>query len=109
MSELVTNAVRHARQGVAGPGAAPLVLRLVTYDGLLRVEVADAGLTAEDPHVRPDPALFLTEGGRGLTIVSALSEGNWGHRSRNPGPGRIVWCDLPANPPHHHESNDGTA
>ncbi|WP_329086796.1 MULTISPECIES: ATP-binding protein [unclassified Streptosporangium] len=109
VSELVTNAVRHARHGVAGPGADPLVLRLVTYGDLLRIEVADAGLTAENPRVRPDPAFFLAEGGRGLAIVSALSGGSWGHRSRERGPGRIVWCELPANPPRYDESGDGTA
>ncbi|MGJ6963515.1 ATP-binding protein [Streptosporangium sp. G11] len=109
VSELVTNAVRHARHGVAEPGAGPLVLRLVTYGGLLRIEVADAGLTAGDPHVPSNPAFFLAEGGRGLAIVSALSGGNWGHRSRGRGPGRIVWCELPANPPRHDESGDGTA
>ncbi|MFF5207970.1 ATP-binding protein [Streptosporangium sp. NPDC000396] len=100
VSELVTNAVRHARHGVAGLTAVdPLVLRLMAYGGLLRIEVVDTGLTTEDPHVRTDPEFLLMESGRGLAIVSALSGGNWGYRSHGREPGRTVWCELPANPP----------
>ncbi|MEV4246166.1 ATP-binding protein [Streptosporangium canum] len=100
VSELVTNAVRHARPGVTGRAAVdPLVLRLVAYGGLLRVEVMDAGLTIEAPRVRADPACLLTEGGRGLAIVSELSGGNWGYRTHERRPGRTVWCELPAAPP----------
>ncbi|WP_326829226.1 ATP-binding protein [Streptosporangium sp. NBC_01810] len=131
VSELVTNAVQHARHGIAGQaeisgagasnvrasnvraansGAAdndPLVLRLMSYGGLLRVEVADTGLSTEEPHARADPACLLIENGRGLAIVGMLSGGNWGYRShggnwgyRSHGrnPGRTVWCELPAEP-----------
>ncbi|GAA2872628.1 hypothetical protein GCM10010517_33060 [Streptosporangium fragile] len=99
VSELVTNAVRHARHGVTGCAPVPpLVLRLAAHGDLLRVEVADAGLSAEDPRVRSAPIVFLAEGGRGLAIVSALSGGNWGCRSHDPEPGRTVWCEIPATP-----------
>ncbi|WP_433246478.1 ATP-binding protein [Streptosporangium sp. CA-135522] len=98
VSELVTNAVRHARPGVGPAAVDPLVLRLVAYGGLLRVEVMDAGLTIEEPRVCADPACLLTEGGRGLAIVSELSGGNWGYRSHERRPGRTVWCELRADP-----------
>ncbi|MET8386715.1 hypothetical protein ABZV14_27320 [Streptosporangium canum] len=55
-------------------------------------------LTIEAPRVRADPACLLTEGGRGLAIVSELSGGNWGYRTHERRPGRIVWCELPADP-----------
>ncbi|MEV4379490.1 ATP-binding protein [Streptosporangium sp. NPDC049644] len=123
VSELVTNAVRHARHGTAGHGVAgqteisgagasnarasnsgaadndPLVLRLLAYGGLLRVEVADTGLSTEEPRLRVDQACLLMENGRGLAIVGMLSGGNWGYRSHGREPGRTVWCELPADPP----------
>ncbi|GAA0843980.1 ATP-binding protein [Streptosporangium amethystogenes subsp. fukuiense] len=113
VSELVTNAVRHARRGVAGQaevsgtrasdggtaGNDPLVLRLLAYGGLLRVEVADTGLSTEEPCARADPACLLMENGRGLAIVGMLSGGNWGYRSHGRHPGRTVWCELPVVPP----------
>ncbi|MGC5015937.1 ATP-binding protein [Streptosporangium sp. DT93] len=102
VSELVTNAVRHARHGVTGQAGAfddaPLVLRLLAYGGLLRVEVVDAGLSIEEPRLRADPACLLVENGRGLAIVGMLSNGNWGCRSHGRAPGRTVWCEIPANP-----------
>ena len=99
MSELVTNAVQHARHGAAGIEAGdPLLLRLVTCGGLLRIEVVDAGLSAGEPRARADPELPLAESGRGLAIVGALSDGNWGHSSNGQEPGRTVWCELPADP-----------
>ncbi|MFB9677465.1 ATP-binding protein [Streptosporangium vulgare] len=103
VSELVTNAVQHARLKVTGQAGAsgddPLILRLLAYGGLLRVEVVDAGLSVEEPRLRVDPACLLTENGRGLAIVGVLSGGNWGYRSHGREPGRTVWCELPANPP----------
>ncbi|MBB2910675.1 anti-sigma regulatory factor (Ser/Thr protein kinase) [Streptosporangium becharense] len=105
VSELVTNAVLHARYGITGPsGAGPLVLRLVAYGGLLRVEVSDAGLAAGGPRVRAEPAGLLAESGRGLAIVAALSGGSWGHRSHGREPGRTVWCEVPARPSPPEES-----
>ncbi|MEU4834807.1 ATP-binding protein [Streptosporangium sp. NPDC023615] len=103
VSELVTNAVRHARHRVTGQAGAfddvPLVLRLLAYGGLLRVEVVDAGLSVGEPRLRADPACLLVENGRGLAIVGTLSNGNWGCRSHGREPGRTVWCEIPAIPP----------
>ncbi|MEV4528708.1 ATP-binding protein [Streptosporangium sp. NPDC049304] len=102
VSELVTNAVRHARHGVSGQVGAgdddPLILRLPAYGGLLRVEVVDAGLSVEEPRLRADPVCLLMENGRGLAIVGMLSGGNWGYRSHGRQPGRTVWCELPSGP-----------
>ncbi|MEV7965446.1 ATP-binding protein [Sphaerisporangium sp. NPDC088356] len=60
VSELVTNALRHARHQVAGAhGRAvskPLVLRLSAYDDRLRVEVRDTGLATESPRVQSESA-----------------------------------------------------
>ncbi|MFC7385030.1 ATP-binding protein [Sphaerisporangium rhizosphaerae] len=115
VSELVTNAVRHA----AGPnndrsydqdgqdGHAPcLLLRLLADGDLLRVEVTDGGPSTTRPRVRVEQALLLAErtqvepsfllgeGGRGLAIVDMLSAGNWGFRSNPDGPGCTVWCEI---------------
>lgn len=43
LSELVTNAVRHAR----APQGRDIGVRIARYDGVLRVEVADAGPPVE--------------------------------------------------------------
>ncbi|MEV6863567.1 ATP-binding protein [Streptosporangium subroseum] len=110
VSELVTNAVQHARHGAAGFEAGdPLLLRLVTCGGLLRIEVVDAGLGAGEPRARADPELPLAESGRGLAIVGVLSDGNWGHSSNGQEPGRTVWCELPADPQSSDEHLTGTS
>lgn len=70
LSELVTNAVRHAR----APQGRDIGIRIARYDGMLRVEVADAG-----PAVKLTPQVVAEwdERGRGLAIVAALAE-RWG-------------------------------
>ncbi|WP_248961712.1 ATP-binding protein [Sphaerisporangium perillae] len=115
VSELITNAVRHARHQVAGGTGsaerAPLVLRLAVDGDRLRVEVTDRGLSAGIPRIRVDqalllaesiqvePAFLLGEGGRGLAIVDMLSEGNWGFHANPEGPGWSVWCAITTEPP----------
>jgi len=82
VSELVTNAVRHATR--------PIRLRLVRTSGLL-CEVSD-GDTAM-PRIRePDES---AESGRGLQLVAALSL-RWG-ACRAPG-GKVVWFEHPGTP-----------
>ncbi|WP_042369410.1 SpoIIE family protein phosphatase [Streptacidiphilus neutrinimicus] len=78
VSELVTNAVRHAR--------APIELRLI-MDGTLTCEVRDASLAA--PHLRH--ARTVDEGGRGLFIVGRLSQ-DWGTRYTRDG--KTIWAEL---------------
>ncbi|MCP3822223.1 SpoIIE family protein phosphatase [Streptomyces sp. A3M-1-3] len=77
VSELVTNAVRHA--------GGPLHLRLIR-DRTLLCEVADAGHTSPHPrHSAEDD-----EGGRGLFIVAQLVQ-RWGTRySRS---GKTIWTE----------------
>lgn len=78
-TELVANAVRHARTGVQ------LSLR-PTDDGLL-VEVAD-----DSPRMpeRREPGLF-DESGRGLWLVDAMAR-RWGVEREVPG--KRVWAEL---------------
>jgi two-component sensor histidine kinase len=77
VSELVTNAVRHA--------AAPITLRLIRQE-TLTCEGSDGSSVA--PHLRY--ALPGDEGGRGLLIV-AQSVSRWGIRH---GPtGKTVWTE----------------
>ncbi|MBD0422873.1 ATP-binding protein [Streptomyces sp. TRM S81-3] len=81
VSELVTNALRHA--------TGPIGVRLVrsSVDGVLRVEVSDS--LPEPPRERvagPDD-----EGGRGLQLVASATR-RWGTR---PGEaGKTVWFEL---------------
>lgn len=80
LSELATNAVRHART--------PFEVVVETTNGHLRIEVEDASTDA--PVSKPPSA----EGGRGLSIVDQLCD-RWGvHIVREK---KCVWCerDLP--------------
>ncbi|MFJ3924790.1 ATP-binding protein [Streptomyces sp. NPDC090022] len=88
LSELVTNAVRHSRS----PQGRDLGVRLARYDGVLRVEVADAG-----PLVKLTPQVVADwdERGRGLAIVAALAE-RWGQCPRLHGIGKAVWAEVRA-------------
>ncbi|MEU6296463.1 ATP-binding protein [Streptomyces erythrochromogenes] len=88
LSELVTNALR-----VRVPSDRQVGVRIAhsSTDGLLRLEVSDAG--AGRPVVRhPEPE--QTEG-RGLWIVEALSH-RWGVSGRVGGIGKTVWSELKA-------------
>ncbi|WP_369235422.1 ATP-binding protein [Streptomyces sp. R21] len=80
VSELATNALLH---GV--PPGRGFQLRLIPYDGTLRVEVHDSG--GGEPRVTPPG----DERGRGLLLVSLLA-GKWGVGERDPG--KIVWCEF---------------
>ncbi|WP_030232579.1 MULTISPECIES: SpoIIE family protein phosphatase [unclassified Streptomyces] len=77
VSELVTNAIRHARP--------PIELRLI-YDRTLICEVSDGSTTA--PHLRR--ARTFDEGGRGLLLVAQLTQG-WGTRQLPEG--KIIWAE----------------
>ncbi|WP_234311766.1 SpoIIE family protein phosphatase [Streptomyces griseus] len=82
VSELVTNAIRHAEP--------PIELRLI-HDRTLICEVSDGSTTA--PHMRR--ARTYDEGGRGLLLVAQLCQG-WGARQMPNG--KIIWAEqrLPA-------------
>lgn len=79
VSELVTNAVRY--------GTPPVTLRLI-LDRSLTIEVSDSG--ASTPNLRH--ARVTDEGGRGLFIVSRLTE-KWGTR-QSPA-GKTIWAEQP--------------
>jgi anti-sigma regulatory factor (Ser/Thr protein kinase) len=77
VSELVTNAIRHAQP--------PIQLRLI-HDATLICEVSDGGNTA--PHLRR--ARTYDEGGRGLLLVAQMT-GRWG--TRQSASGKTIWAE----------------
>ena len=88
VSELVTNAVRHASSG-----GSMLVLRLEAAGTSLRIEVHDA-----DPQW-PQPGIpsGLDESGFGFVIVDALAN-KWG--VTDTATGKAVWAELDTRPGH---------
>ncbi|WP_217208721.1 SpoIIE family protein phosphatase [Streptomyces sp. AC550_RSS872] len=85
VSELVTNAIRHAEP--------PVQLRLIhlTHDTSLICEVSDGGTTA--PHLRR--ARTYDEGGRGLLLVAQLTQ-RWGTRQTSKG--KTIWAEQHLGP-----------
>lgn len=83
LSELLTNAVRHARV----PGRDIETRYLPLWRGV-RIEVHDAS----DVRPRLTVPTAGAAGGRGLPLVASLSDA-WGVESRN-GPGKAVWAEL---------------
>ncbi|WP_254407891.1 SpoIIE family protein phosphatase, partial [Streptomyces sp. AC495_CC817] len=79
VSELVTNAIRHA--------AGPIRLRLV-LERTLTCEVFDGGATA--PHLRHPRT--TDEGGRGLFLISQFTQ-RWGTRFLPEG--KVIWAEQP--------------
>jgi PAS domain-containing protein len=82
VSELVTNAVRHAR--------GPVRLRLLHSQSLI-CEVSDGSATT--PRVRR--AAETDEGGRGLAMVTLLAQ-RWG--TRHSTHGKTIWAEQPLPP-----------
>ena len=83
VSELVTNAVRHA--------CTPAELRIWINDQLVLVKVCDGSPAA--PQVRlqaPDAT-----SGRGMFLVQRLAT-RWGIEAKDPG--KCVWFELPTSP-----------
>ncbi|MER5916348.1 ATP-binding SpoIIE family protein phosphatase [Streptomyces sp. NPDC001982] len=78
VSELVTNAIRYS--------SGPVELRLINDDHTLICEVSDSSRTA--PHLRK--AKPSDEGGRGLSIVSELTQH---HGMRYTAHGKTVWTE----------------
>jgi anti-sigma regulatory factor (Ser/Thr protein kinase) len=77
VSELVTNAVMHART--------PIEVQVRVGNGTLRIEVTDSGLD------RPQLWAERDRGGRGLPIVQAVASG-WGVIDQ--GSRKTVWCEI---------------
>lgn len=89
LSELMTNAYRHAK----APAGREIRARCVLADDRLRITVTDADATLPSPAAaRPDD-----ESGRGLTLVTVLAD-DWGARGRECGIGKEVWFELLTEP-----------
>jgi len=80
MTEMVTNAIRHA--------AGPVEVELTTDSHALVVGVTDRSETFP----RRQAAHQDAEGGRGLVLVERLAN-RWGVRARPEG-GKTVWCEF---------------
>ncbi|MEA2451043.1 MAG: hypothetical protein QOG63_2975 [Thermoleophilaceae bacterium] len=85
VSELVSNAIRHAGLATSDP----ITVQLTNGEGTVRLAVHDGGPGfASRPPGRDDA---LASDGRGLTIIAALSEA-WGVDCD--AHGCTVWCDV---------------
>lgn len=108
LSELLSNACRHARPLAPLPELDPglpekseaeddggvLVGWQVHEDGLLTLEVTDGGAATRPRSARPS---LTSHGGRGLSIVGRLAA-DWGVRDA---PGEVtVWAVLPVRARH---------
>jgi anti-sigma regulatory factor (Ser/Thr protein kinase) len=100
VSELVTNAVRHA---LKGPDRDWVRLRLDEDPSCVRLDVTDPGNPASEPTCLPFPADWndwiprMTQpGGMGLATIIAICGGAWGtyltEREE-----RVVWCHVPVH------------
>jgi anti-sigma regulatory factor (Ser/Thr protein kinase) len=83
VSEVVTNAIRHASDGAADH----VRLRLFELDSHVRVEVLDRGPGFTVPDIDPDPE---RSGGWGLWLVEQLAD-RWGISGEG---GTCVWFEL---------------
>jgi hypothetical protein len=92
VSELVTNAVTHAHP----PYGNLIGTRFERLPSGLRIEVHDCN--GSKPERREASAEETS--GRGLSLVDALTGGQWGVSDRN-GPGKAVWATLVDTPGGH--------
>lgn len=83
VSEMVTNAVRHA-----GP---PVALEIQAEDGRVLIEVSDGSPDPPERRVAPSDA----EGGRGLLLVDLLCDDQG---VRPDPPGKTVWATVRRSP-----------
>jgi len=88
VSELATNAVQAARK-LGYRSTIGLSLRL--FPGALLIEVVDS--SPEIP-VLVETADVLSENGRGLYLVDALTDGRWGWFGWPGMPRKVVWARL---------------
>jgi len=96
VSELLTNALRHAPPAPAGTGARwPVQLGLLQRGRCITCAVADPSRAAPVPG-KPG---YLGETGRGLHIIAALSD-RWGFITPADG-GKVIWAlfSTPLAPP----------
>ena len=96
VSELLTNALRHALPAVAQAGAGwPVQLGLLQRGRCITCAVADPSRVAPVPG---EPG-YLAETGRGLHVIAALSD-RWGFITSGDG-GKVIWAlfSIPLAPP----------
>jgi anti-sigma regulatory factor (Ser/Thr protein kinase) len=84
VSELVTNAVRHAGLDAG----APIRLTIAAGDAVLRIEIADGGNGFEPRAPDPDPT---RASGWGLFLVDELAD-RWGVEPADPG--TLIWFEI---------------
>ncbi|MEV5952857.1 ATP-binding protein [Streptomyces sp. NPDC051987] len=85
LSELMTNAYRHAKV----PAGREIWARCVVTDDRVRVTVTDASGILPTPGTAPLDA----ESGRGLALVAAFAD-DWGAERRRCGIGKEMWFEL---------------
>jgi anti-sigma regulatory factor (Ser/Thr protein kinase) len=97
VSELATNAVRHAAVLVAEAASSREQSQRSFYSVLLRATPGYLYVTVWDESPTPPvlrSASEYSETGRGLQLVSALCRGSWGFEPSPTGPGKHVWAAL---------------
>lgn len=87
LSELLGNAVRHGDE----PWDRYIETRFERLAGAVRIEVHDTGEGRPVLRERSE----WSESGRGLILVDAITEGQWGVGERQ-GPGKVVWAVVRA-------------
>ncbi len=91
VTELVTNALRHALRQVpadgAPPSAWPIRFGLADPGPYVICAVADPSTTPPAPR-NPD---WQDEAGRGLLVVASLCD-QWGYCAATAGQGKVVWA-----------------
>ncbi|GAA2576980.1 MULTISPECIES: ATP-binding protein [Streptomyces] len=85
LSELMTNAYRHAKV----PAGREIWARCLLTDDHLRITVTDADTTLP----KPAPACSDDESGRGLALVATLAD-DWGVEPRERGIGKMIWFHI---------------
>jgi anti-sigma regulatory factor (Ser/Thr protein kinase) len=96
VSELITNGLKASWATGWNP---PVWLRMAASASSLRIEVWDGNEQPPAPPELDDGVPDLDqEGGRGLFLVDALSQG-WGWYPTLDPLGKVTWCELKAAPP----------
>ena len=94
VSELVTNAVLHARTGLS--------IEVERHDGVVRVTVRDG--SPQQPRRRRHGVSAGT--GRGLGLLATLATA-WGSETTGPPHRKAVWFELPVDPAALPDPGDG--
>jgi anti-sigma regulatory factor (Ser/Thr protein kinase) len=85
LDELIVNSLLHT-------DTEKVSVLVLAGDSTIRVEVVDAGAPGKAPHMRENPDNSESETGRGLHVVNALTNGNWGSRTGEAG--RMTWAQV---------------